>query len=192
MERIFAPWRLEWVSREDDTPVFDGCVFCGLAETSDDHEHRILARNSNAFIVLNKAPYNPGHLLVIPNTHGGEYTALSPETVAAMASLQQVAMTALSATFDPDGYNVGMNIDEAGGASITDHVHVHLVPRWTNDTTFMPTTANTTVLVDSLDATYDRLYEAFQELSCSSTRETGAAVWLDTPALAGEPVAPDD
>lgn len=103
MERIFAPWRLEWVSREDDAPVFDDCVFCGLAETNDDHEHRILVRNSNVFIVLNKAPYNPGHPLVISNTHGGEYAALSPETVTAMASLQQSAMTALSTTFKPDG-----------------------------------------------------------------------------------------
>lgn len=178
MDRIFAPWRLEWVSRTDDAPGFDGCVFCGLAETNEERTHRVLVRNEYAFLVLNKAPYNPGHLLVIPDTHGSSYSELSMNEVVALSMLQQQAIKALEAAFNPDGFNVGMNIDEAGGASITDHVHVHIVPRWNNDTTFMPTTANTNVIVDSLDATYERLHEAVESLPGARAREAGAAIWV--------------
>lgn len=181
MEQIFAPWRMEWVSRDEQDPDFEGCVFCGLSETADEQSHRIVARNDHAFAVLNNAPYNPGHLLVVPNAHGGDYADLSTGTVAAMAKLQQECIAALETAFDPDGYNVGMNLDEAGGASITAHVHVHVVPRWASDTTFMPTTANTSVIVESLDQTYDRLRKAFETRDEATTSRTGSAVRFASP-----------
>ncbi|MCD2201699.1 HIT domain-containing protein [Halobacterium sp. KA-4] len=181
MEKIFAPWRMDWVSRDNRNDEFDGCVFCAIAESETDREHRVIARNQHAFAVLNKAPYNPGHLLIIPDDHKGDLTDLSASVVASAAILQQQAVDAMNRALSPDGFNTGMNIGSAGGASITDHVHIHIVPRWHSDTTFMPTTANTTVIVEALDESYDRLHDAFQELESATYKGDDAAIQLETP-----------
>lgn len=186
MERIFAPWRIDWVSRDNSNADFDGCVFCVLAKADEDRAHRVVARNGRAFAVLNKDPYNPGHVLVIPDMHGGDFTDLSMDTLTSVASLQQQTVAAVDRALGPNGFNVGMNLGKAGGASITDHVHVHVVPRWNGDTTFMPTTANAKIIAEALDETYDRLHAAFQELKNATFDGSDIAVHLNETGFSEE------
>ena len=159
MDRLFAPWRIEWVERDED-PV-EGCPFCVLPKR-DAREARVVARNDRAFVLLNNYPYNPGHVMVVSDRHTGEYTALDGDELGAHARLKQRTLRALSEALDPDGTNAGMNLGgAAAGGSIDDHVHEHVVPRWGGDTNFMPVVGDTKVIVEALDRTYDRLHEAF-------------------------------
>ncbi|MFB6280986.1 MAG: HIT domain-containing protein [Haloferacaceae archaeon] len=163
MDRLFAPWRIEWVERDED-PI-DGCPFCVLPER-DDREGRIVARNDRAFVLLNNYPYNPGHVMVVTGRHTGEYAALDEAELLDHARLKQRTLRALRAALDPDGTNAGLNLGgAAAGGSIDDHLHEHLVPRWEGDTNFMPVVGDTKVIVEALDRTYDRLVEAFAEQS---------------------------
>lgn len=160
MEQVFAPWRIEWVERETS---FEGCVFCELWRETADREHLVLARSDRSFVLLNNYPYNPGHLMVVPSTHTGDYGALSGDELLDHARLKQRAMEALDAGLSPDGFNTGLNLGEGAGGSVGDHLHTHVVPRWTGDTNFMPVVADTKVIVEALDDTYDRLHTAFAE-----------------------------
>ena len=164
MDRLFAPWRMDWVTRDNGEGGTDGCVSCKLPDADADRDHRIIARSDDAYVLVNKAPYTPGHLLVLPFDHGGSVVGVEEEALLGVFRLLQTSVEALDAALDPDGLNVGMNVGEAGGASITDHLHVHVVPRWMGDTTFMPTTANSRVIAEALDETYERLRAAFAEL----------------------------
>ena len=159
MDRLFAPWRIEWVERDED-PI-EGCPFCVLP-AGDDREGRIVARNDRAFVVLNNYPYNPGHAMVVVDRHTGEYATLDEAELLATARLKQRTLRALDAAFDPDGVNVGANLGgDAAGGSIDDHVHEHVVPRWRGDTNFMPVVGDTKVVVEALERSYGRLHEAF-------------------------------
>jgi ATP adenylyltransferase len=168
VDRLFAPWRIEWVAREDRNPGVEGCVFCALPDL-DHREHRVVARNDHAYVLLNDAPYNPGHAMVIPDRHLDDYTDLGPDELFAHARLTQRTLRAMDAGLDPDGYNTGFNLGPAGGASVADHVHRHVVPRYDGDTNFMPVVADTAVVVEGIEDTYDRLWAAFRE-------QEGAAV----------------
>ncbi|WP_255152176.1 HIT family protein [Halorarius halobius] len=166
MEQIFAPWRIKWVEQDDAgrNAGLDGCVFCELPNHSDDDDVRILAQTEHAYILLNNSPYNPGHLMIIPFEHTPTLHDLPSAAYTEFAQLQQTASRLLDAAFRPQGFNVGMNIGSAGGASVPDHVHAHVVPRWDSDTGFMPVTADLTVIAESLDATYTRLSKELREL----------------------------
>ncbi|UIP01117.1 HIT domain-containing protein [Halobaculum sp. CBA1158] len=164
MEQVFAPWRIEWVEREDEDDAIDGCPFCVLPEREDDRESRIVARSDRAFVLLNNYPYNPGHAMVIPRVHEGEFTALDERALLEHARLKQRTIRALSASLGPDGVNTGMNLGgSAAGGSIDDHVHTHVVPRWEGDTNFMAVISETKVIVEALDDTWERLRDAFAE-----------------------------
>lgn len=163
MDQLFAPWRMEWVTR-DEKDGDDACIFCELPAAEADREHRIVARSDQAYVLVNKAPYTPGHLLILPFDHGGSLADADPDALLDVFRLLQTSVEALNEALNPDGFNVGMNVGEAGGASITDHLHVHLVPRWAGDTTFMPTTTNTKVIAEALDETYERLRNTFADL----------------------------
>lgn len=160
-DSIFAPWRMEWVSKDEEDD--GGCIFCSIGENQVDGDNHIVAKGSNAYVLLNKAPYNPGHSMVIPNNHVSDYASVDPETTREMTRLQQEMIGIIRETLEPDGFNIGMNIGEAGGASIADHIHIHVIPRWEGDTTFMPTIANTDVIPEALDITYHRLREEYKE-----------------------------
>lgn len=155
---------MDWITREDSGDQFESCVFCELCEFDDDRGHRILARSDHAYVVVNKSPYTPGHLIVVPNAHVADIAEMDEEDMVAVFRLLQKATEAVNVALHPEGMNVGMNIGKAGGASIEDHLHIHVVPRWQGDTTFMPTTANTKIIAEALDETYDRLLEALCEL----------------------------
>jgi ATP adenylyltransferase len=178
MEQLFAPWRIEWVERDDESDG-DGCVFCDLPARESDREHRVVARSDHAFVLLNNYPYNPGHCMVIPYDHGGDYAALDEAVVCDHARLKQQTLRALRAAFDPDAFNAGLNLGGGpSGGSIGDHVHTHVVPRWEGDTNFMAVVSDTTVIVEALDDSYDRLHEAFAGLDGAEAGSEGDAVRL--------------
>ncbi|WP_254522432.1 HIT family protein [Natrinema caseinilyticum] len=161
MEQVFAPWRMEWIERDEKNPTVDECVFCELPEQERDRENRIVARNENAFVMLNNYPYNPGHAMVIPHTHTGEYAALEDDVLLDHARLKQRTFDAIEEALEPDGFNAGLNLGDGAGGSIDDHLHTHVVPRWQGDTNFMPVISDTTVIVEALEETYDHLRESF-------------------------------
>jgi len=162
MDQLFAPWRIEWVEREEANPEVEACVFCELPERDADREHGIVARSEHAFVMLNNYPYSPGHVMVIPAPHGGDLRALDDDVLLDHARLKGRTIDALEAAYDPDGFNTGTNLGgDAAGGSIGDHVHTHVVPRWSGDTNFMPVIADTKVIVEGFEDTYDRLHEAF-------------------------------
>ena len=164
MDQVFAPWRIDWVEREGGNEDIDGCVFCAFAahDRSRDREHRVVARTEHAFALLNNYPYSPGHVMVIPHDHTGDYRALDEATLLDHARLKQRTFDALEAALDPDAFNAGLNLGgSAAGGSIDDHLHTHVVPRWDGDTNFMPVISDTQVIVEAVDDSYDRLHEAF-------------------------------
>lgn len=167
MEQIFAPWRIEWVERDD--PERDDCVFCAFEAEDADRENRVVARSEHAFVLLNNYPYNPGHVMVIPARHTGDYTDLSEAELLDHARLKQRTLEAIETAFSPDGVNTGYNFGRGAGGSIEDHLHAHVVPRWEGDTNFMPVIGETKVIVEALEESYDRLYDAFADLDGDRT-----------------------
>ena len=161
MEQVFAPWRIDWVERSGPDE-FEDCVFCELPDREADRENYLLARADDAYVLLNNYPYNPGHAMVIPHQHTGEYGELDEDALLAKERLVQRTIAAMETALEPDGYNVGYNLGGgAAGGSIDDHLHAHIVPRWEGDTNFMPTVADTKVIVEAVLDTYDRLHDAF-------------------------------
>ena len=161
MERLWAPWRLQYVGKERAP----GCIFCDKPVAGDDRAHYIVHRGAHAFVILNAFPYNNGHIMVAPYAHIADLEALPTDTSHEMMDLAQLATRALRRTFSPDGVNVGFNLGAAAGAGIADHLHMHLVPRWVGDTNFMPVIGDTRVIPESLDQTFEKLSAAFTALS---------------------------
>jgi len=158
MERLWAPWRMAYL--EIKKP--EGCIFCAKPG-EEDREALILHRGEHAFILLNAFPYNNGHLMVAPYRHTADLESLSAEESREMMELCQLGLGALRRAYHPDGCNLGMNLGTVAGAGIADHLHLHLVPRWNGDTNFMPVVAETKVLPDSLQNTYDKLRAALAD-----------------------------
>ncbi|WP_312911875.1 HIT family protein [Natronosalvus caseinilyticus] len=176
MDRIFAPWRIEWIRREEKNPNVDECVFCELPEWEDERENRLVARSDHAFVLLNNAPYNPGHVMVIPHRHTGDYTELTDEELLDHARLKQRTFDALETALEPDGFNAGLNLGAGAGGSIGDHLHTHVVPRWQGDTNFMPVLSDTTVIVEALEETYALVHEAFAAQESAQVPDDSSAV----------------
>ena len=179
MDPVFAPWRMEWVTRENTNEEFDSCIFCALPEQEADRKHRILARSQSSYVLMNRAPYTPGHLLVVPKSHENGIEHVPESVLSDTFKLVQTSIQAINRALYPDGFNVGMNIGKAGGASIEDHLHVHVVPRWEGDTTFMPTTANSKIIAEALEETYERLYEAFLQVDGVKAADEDSAVMVN-------------
>ena len=154
---LWAPWRLEYVSQADE---LRGCPLCAEA-AGEIEESLVVHRGESAFVLLNKFPYSSGHLLVAPYAHTGELAEVGDETAREIHRLSVAGIEALRATYSPDGFNLGWNLGRAAGAGIVDHVHLHLVPRWAGDTSFMPVLADTKVLPEHLLETRERLRSAW-------------------------------
>jgi ATP adenylyltransferase len=157
VERLWAPWRLEYVQSADKQ---EGCVFCRAAE-GDDEEQLVVHRGERAFVLLNKFPYASGHLLVAPYRHVGGFGELDEAEALEVHGLAARGMDALALVYRPEGYNLGWNIGRIAGAGIPDHVHMHVVPRWAGDTSFMPVLADLRVLPEHLAATRRKLAAAW-------------------------------
>ena len=140
-----------------------GCVMCDLAGSTDDRGHLVVHRGDSVFAALNLYPYNTAHTLIVPYEHIGDFTLLKREVNIEMWALTQRIVRALENEYRPDGFNIGMNLGRVAGAGIPDHLHVHVVPRWGGDTNFMPVTADTKVLPESLDRTWERLRAALSD-----------------------------
>jgi ATP adenylyltransferase len=160
MKTIHAPWRIDYILG----PKPDSCVFC-LPETTEEDEQRcVLHRAEHCFVIMNIYPYSNGHLMVTPYRHVSNITELTvPELHEVMGYVQKCAFI-LQQAFKPHGINIGMNIGEAAGAGIKEHLHMHLVPRWNGDHSFMAVMAETSVLPEHLRSTYERLKPYFENL----------------------------
>jgi ATP adenylyltransferase len=142
-----------------------GCIFCELPATEGEENDRrslIVHRSARSFTVLNRFPYNSGHVMVIPRAHTGQLGELSPEEFADLHQELQLAAATVRRVYRPEGMNVGMNLGKIAGAGIVDHLHYHIVPRWAGDTNFMPVLADTRVMVEHLEATWQKIREGFE------------------------------
>ena len=143
----------------------EGCVFCLAAGASAQPDPLIVFKGTLAFVILNLYPYNNGHIMVVPYRHVGSLAALSAEELAEIGVLTQRCEVALTEAYNPQGLNVGINLGKPAGAGVLDHVHVHVVPRWTGDTNFMTVVGEARVLPETLDASAQRLRTMFDKLS---------------------------
>lgn len=159
-QTMFRPDRQKYV-RKLVKP--DGCVFCNARENGSSAESLLVATLGDAMVILNKYPYNAGHLLVLPKRHIGDFAALTAKEAADIHTLQQKALHALKELYQPNGFNMGLNLGAASGAGIPDHLHWHVIPRWNGDSNFFPLIAETKVVVETLEKTFKRLVPYFGE-----------------------------
>jgi len=141
----------------------EGCIFCNALARPDDEENLIIKRGENAFVILNLYPYTSGHIMVAPMAHQPSLELLDPDSRGEMMELVSQSMVVLKGIYKPHAFNVGANIGKAAGAGEPGHVHMHIVPRWTGDTNFMATLAETRVLPEALQDTYKRIRKSFQK-----------------------------
>lgn len=159
MERLWAPWRAEFIGG----PKPAGCFFCeaAAAPPSSDREHLVVARTPRCLAILNRYPYNNGHLLVAPTPHLATLDQLDHETAIDITLLTQRSLRVLRDVLKPQAFNIGINMGKVAGAGIADHVHQHVVPRWDGDTNFMPVLGSVKVLNEHLSASYKAIREGF-------------------------------
>ena len=157
---LWAPWRIDYIKGEKDAE----CVFCAAANGDGDNAALVLERGAHCFAMLNAFPYASGHAMVVPYRHVGDLLALDEPESAELMALARRSIRALIKVMSPEGFNLGLNIGEAAGAGIAEHLHLHIVPRWAGDTNFMPVLADTHVLPQALAATRDALVAALADL----------------------------
>ncbi len=159
MQQLWAPWRISYITNAKE----DGCIFCNGQREGDDRERLVLHRGKHTIVMLNKYPYNNGHLMVAPRRHVASLEDLKPEeAIDLMAAIQRCCVL-LKKVLSPQGFNIGANLGKVAGAGIEDHIHFHIVPRWQGDTNFMPILAETRVIPEHLAETYNRLYDFFKD-----------------------------
>jgi ATP adenylyltransferase len=163
VERLWSPWRLKYVTdaSSSDTP----CIFCAALERAADTDPLMLYRGEACFVILNLFPYNNGHLMVTPNRHVASLAGLTDGELSELARLTRAAELAIQEAYHPHGLNIGVNLGRSAGAGIVDHMHVHVVPRWSGDTNFMTVVGETRVLPEELSATSQRLKPIFARLT---------------------------
>ena len=162
MERLWAPWRMKFI--EELRERGSGCILCELAARGDDRKRLVLHRGKNCYAVLNRFPYNNGHIMVVPYKHAGELSSLEPGDYSEMLSICSHAVRIMRERMEADGFNMGLNIGAVAGAGITDHIHMHLVPRWNGDSNFLPVLGETKCMPEYLEETYDRLAGDFSKI----------------------------
>jgi ATP adenylyltransferase len=158
LNRIWAPWRAQYVrDAASETQPPSVCFLCQALAGDDDRRNLIVLREANSFVVLNRYPYNNGHLLVAPRKHRGTLAELSGADLFEPIDTIRKMTAVLDRMFQPQGYNIGLNLGKAAGAGLPCHLHWHIVPRWDGDTNFMPILADTKVLIESLQELFDRI-----------------------------------
>lgn len=167
MEYISAPWREEYVKKVCRTKR---CIFCLALKLRNDRAARILFRGKYNFIILNKYPYTPGHLMIAPFRHQASFDRAPKEASDEMADLLKLSLRVLKKHYQPHGFNAGMNLGRSAGAGVADHYHLHIIPRWQGDSNFMPLVSQTRVLIEDLESTFERLFPLFQKEKENSQR----------------------
>jgi ATP adenylyltransferase len=160
MKRIFAPWRYKYVSDPDS----GGCIFCKATSSDDDRKSGVLFRGKYAFVIMNMYPYTNGHIMVAPYKHTGSFEELIEDEILEMSTMLQTWQKVLKKAMNPEGFNIGMNIGRIAGAGFENHLHYHLVPRWSGDTNFMPVIGGTKIVPMSIDEAYDLLLKVYREI----------------------------
>ncbi len=160
MKHLWSPWRMTYI---ENSGKEDGCVFCNVQKKEDGPENLIALRGKLAFVILNRYPYTSGHLMVVPFEHKPNLEELDAATRAEMMELTSRATTVLRKIYNTKSFNIGVNIGEAAGAGVKEHVHIHIVPRWVGDTNFMSSLAETRVLPETLEDTWQRVRKGFQD-----------------------------
>jgi ATP adenylyltransferase len=159
MNHLWSPWRMAYIESNHEHP---GCIFCEQLTQPDGASNLILHRGSTTFVILNRFPYTNGHMMIVPYEHIDSIEELDQATLSELMLNSQRAVKVLRRVYGAQDFNLGMNIGEAAGAGIADHVHIHVLPRWSGDTNFMSTTADTRVLPEALEVSYSRLAEAWK------------------------------
>lgn len=163
MQRLWAPWRLEYVA--DEAPKKEGCFFCNAYnEKGREKENLLLFRSEKAFVMLNRFPYNGGHLMVAPVRHYGNFEEANNDEIIQMWDLAAKTKQILQKTLKAQGVNIGVNQGKCAGAGMLEHLHLHIVPRWEGDVNFMPVMADIKVMPQALEKCYDLLYPEYQAL----------------------------
>jgi ATP adenylyltransferase len=161
MERLWAPWRHAYVTGSSGGD--NGCIFCDISDPGRDE--LVLVRGRVSFVILNRYPYNNGHLMVVPNRHVASLASTTEDEQAELMRLTRYAEIAVNEAYKPQGINIGINLGRPAGAGVLDHLHIHLVPRWNGDTNFMTVVGNVRVLPEDLGATAKKLRPIFERLA---------------------------
>jgi len=157
MKVLWAPWRMSYIGSIKK----HGCIFCEKPKENRDKENLILYRGEKCFIIMNRYPYNNGHLMIAPYRHVGDLEALDEDEMIETMKLLKLSIKALKEAYHPDGFNIGVNIGRAAGAGVKGHIHFHIVPRWVGDTNFMPVFSETKIIPEYLEETYEKLLKHF-------------------------------
>ena len=164
IETLWAPWRFEYFERERDSDFLSEAARAG-----DDAAHFVVTRRKNAFLIMNRYPYTVGHLMAVPYKKTGELSSLGENEVIELWNLVAHAQALLRAVVKAQGFNIGLNLGECAGAGVVDHLHVHIVPRWSGDTNFMPMLSGAGVISEGLRSVYDKLMEAQAKIGPQKT-----------------------
>ncbi len=159
MKYLWSPWRMTYIENSKQ----DGCIFCDLPSQEDGPENLIVHRGRHAYVVINRFPYTSGHVMVVPFIHKPDLEQLDPAIRAEMMELTSRATTILENIYQARSFNIGINIGEAAGAGVKEHVHIHVVPRWVGDTNFMSSVSQTRVLPEALEDTWKRIRAGFKK-----------------------------
>ncbi len=160
MKTLWSPWRMEYILSEKDKE----CIFCTKPADNNDRSNLILYRGAKTYVIMNKYPYNNGHVMVVPYFHTSELSGLDDDVVSELLIMTRYSIDCLKKAFGPEGFNVGINIGAAAGAGIEEHLHIHIVPRWAGDNNFMTVISEIRVIPEHILDTYDKLYPVFNML----------------------------
>jgi len=165
MERLWSPWRSQYIDSIQEKDKSHGCVLCEAVKNDETEiESLIVEKGELTYTVLNLFPYNNGHMMIVPYRHTSEFASLTKEEKAEIMNKLQLAEQALKTIFSPEGFNIGLNLGKVSGAGLHEHIHFHIVPRWNGDTNFMPVLGEVKVISQDLLITKKKLYEAYQKL----------------------------
>lgn len=154
MDQLWAPWRMSYVTAPKKDDAAPGCFLCRAVAATEDRDNLLVHRSDLSVVVLNRFPYNTGHLLIAPKEHKARPDEMTDAELLDQQRVLRTVLAVLQKRMNPDGFNVGLNLGTAAGAGVPGHLHWHVVPRWTGDTNFMPVLTDTKVMVQSLDALY--------------------------------------
>lgn len=159
IKTIWAPWRMQYILSEKT----GGCIFCDLPKQDKerDRDNLILYRSSHNFVIMNRYPYNNGHIMVVPYFHTPSFDGLTDETLLDFMKVTHYSVNCLKKAFMPEGFNIGINIGKVAGAGLEEHMHLHMVPRWAGDTSFMTVFGEVRVVPEHIMSTYDKLFAVF-------------------------------
>ena len=160
MEYLWTPWRMKYIQERHD---YEGCIFCLAAEEHEDEKNLIFFRGQQVFLILNRYPYTSGHVMCVPYAHEARLQDLTQAMRYEMMDMVNRSIEVLQSLYHPDGFNVGINIGEMAGAGVAEHLHTHIVPRWSGDTNFMSSIGDTRVLPEDLETSYQRIKTAWDE-----------------------------